>query len=179
MENKMNLKFVLLLSTFLCFFTGNGQCKDILDYKNLEGLQTINERITIEINVSGDEPFNLDESKIRDVIKKRLRDINIKFDNESNTHLFLKIDGETTGGGGSKQTIKLSLLSLISSPFKNENKISVILWFTEIHKSDVMTYDPEKQRIINVNGPINERMYITIEEMLNKFQQDYKNSNKK
>ena len=42
-----------------------------------------------------------------------------------------------------------------------------------------MTYDPEKQMIINVNGPINERMYITIEEMLNKFKQDYKNSNKK
>jgi len=161
----MNVKFVFLMAILLCFLTVNGQCKDILDYKNLEGLKTINERITIEINVSADESFNLDEGKIRDVIKKKLRDMKLQINGKSNNSLFLNIDGKTTGGGGSQHTIKLSLLSRIPSPFKTENKIQTILWFTERHESNVMRFDPDKKKIVNVKGSINSRVYGTVDDI--------------
>lgn len=174
---RIRLAFVILFLFGL--FVEFSESRDIFDYKNLEGLQKVNEIITVEIGVSGEEPFNLDETKIKDIIRKKLREDKIQIDatNKANATFIIKIGGESTGGGGAKVTIKLILLSRISSPFKQENKISAIVWSTEKHEEQLMSFDQEKRKIIKIKGKLNERVYSIVEELMSRFQNDYKTAN--
>lgn len=176
---RIRLAFVILLLFGLLIDLS--ESKEIFDYKNLEGLQKVNEIMTVEIRVSGDEPFNLEETKIKDIIKKELREAKIQIDNANNSNatFVINIDGESTGGGGATFTIKLTLLSRVFSPFKQENKISAIIWSTEKHEEQVQSYDREKKKIITIRGKLNERVYLAVKEIMNKFQNDYKKANLK
>jgi hypothetical protein len=173
------MKTKLVLFFFLLSFGQYQLCegKDF-DYTNLEGLKSVNEVIRVEINVAGDEPFNLNETKIKEIITNKLRDAKIQVDhtNKANANLVTSIDGETTGGGGARFIVRLSLFSRVISPFKQESKISAIIWSTEIHDEQVMKYDPEKQQLKKVKGDLNNRVYSVIEEAMHKFKSDLKKS---
>lgn len=177
----MRIKLVFMILIFSRLFIGDGQCGEVLDYKNLEGLQKVNERITVESKLSGDEPFNLEETIIKQIIFKKVDELKIQIDktNESNSRFNVNIEGVTTGGGGARFTIQINILSRISSPFKPENKIFSIIWNKEKREEQVMSYDKEKKKVVSVKGKLNERVYVTIEEIMNAFQYDYKRANTK
>lgn len=176
---RIRLSFVILLLFGL--LVDLSESKEIFDYKNLEGLQKVNEIITVEIRVSGEEPFNLDETQIKDIVRNKLREAKIQFDgaNKANASLIINIEGESTGGGGAKITTKLLLSSRLSSPFKQENKISIIVWGTEKHEEQLMSFDPEKRKLNKIKGKLNERVYSTVEELMSRFQNDFKKANLK
>ena len=60
---RLRLAFVMLFLFGL--FVEPVASEEILDYKNLEGLQKVNEIMTVGIRVSGTEPFDIEETKIR------------------------------------------------------------------------------------------------------------------
>ncbi len=177
----MRIKLVFMILIFSRLFIGDGQCGEVFDYKNLEGLQKVNERITIESKLSGDEPFNLEETKIKQIIFKKLDKLKIQIDkaNESDASFNVNIEGVTTGGGGARFSIQIAILSRISSPFKPENKIFSIIWSKEKTDEQTMSYNREKKKVVLVKGKLNERVYATIEKIMNAFQYDYKMANTK
>ena len=171
---RLRLAFVMLFLFGL--FVEPVASEEILDYKNLEGLQKVNEIMTVGIRVSGTEPFDIEETKIRDIVRNKLREAKIQIDktNKANANFIINIKGETTGGGGARFTIRLTLHSRVSSPFKQDNKISAIIWSTENHEEQVMSYDPDKKKLIKIKGNLNDRVYSAVEEIMNMFQNDFK-----
>jgi hypothetical protein len=161
---------------FLCLIYGNIEAKEIVGYKNLQGIDRINERITFDIHVTGDEPFDIDETKLIDIIKSNLKKSAIEIDNtnNANANIAVELNGETTGGGGARIAGELILYSQVASPFDDNIKIPAIIWRTKIFHEQVMAYNPKIKKLSKVEGPINERVYRSVNEAMAVFQKEYK-----
>jgi hypothetical protein len=172
----MRVKTALLMVFLLGLLIDASGAKDVFDHRNLQGLQKVNEIIVVDVRVSGDEPFDLEESKVKDIVIRKLREAKIQIDstNKANANIMVKIQGETTGGGGARLVTDLILFSRVSSPFGQENNIPVVVWNTETHDEQVMSYDPEKKKLVKVRGKLNERAYAAVEAVMTKFQADHK-----
>ncbi len=177
----MRMRILLGIAFVFGLLIGLAESKDILDQKNLEGLQKVNEVMTVEVRLSGDEPFDLEETKIKDILRKKLGEVKVQIDtaNKANANLLIKIEGESMGGGGARIVTNLILFSRVASPFKRDNNIPAIIWSAENREEQVMSYDPEKKRLTKIKGKLNERVYGAIEAIMTKFQSDYKKANPK
>jgi hypothetical protein len=164
---------------FFAMLIGIAEGRDITSYQNLEGLRKVSKAILTDLSLTGSEPVDLDQHRITNIILARLQSLKIDT-NESkivNATINVTINGVTTGGGGGDITVQLSLTSRITSPYKHDNKISVIIWTREKHDKQAMTFDAEKKKMVNVKVSVNERIYSAVEELMGIFQEDYKKAN--
>lgn len=166
---------------FFVMLTGVVEGKDITSYQNLKGLQKISKTIPMDLSLTGSEPLNLDEGQIRKIIFASLRSLKIGTDDspDVNASINVTVSGVTTGGGGADITVTLSLMSRVTSPYKEDHVISAIIWAREKHDKQAMTFDAEKKKMVNVKVSVNERIYSAVEELMGLFQEDYKKANTK
>jgi len=168
----------------ICFFvmlTGVVEGKDITSYQNLEGLRKVSKTIPMDLSLTGSEPLNLDEGQIKKIILTRLERLKVGAEDSSNVNAGFQVtvSGVTTGGGGADITVKLSLISRVTSPYKKDRMISAIIWAREKQDKQAVTFDAEKKKMVNVKVSVNERIYSAVEELMGIFQDDYNKANTK
>ena len=135
----------------------------------------------MDLSLTGSEPLNLDEGQIKKIILASLHSLKIGTDDPDtiNANLHVTVCGVTTGGGGADMTVKLSLISRVTSPYKKDRMISAIIWAREKQDKQAVTFDAEKKKMVNVKVSVNERIYSAVEELMGIFQDDYNKANTK
>jgi hypothetical protein len=160
-------------------FAPHAVAQDFAPAGNLAGITNVHEKISVGLNLKGADEFRLDSQKITAILRDALSTAGIGT-NGSGTGtpmVSVGISGETTGGGGARYTVELSVRATTPSPFTRNRSVEAIFWRGVAAGEEVERYDATSKGFIKPTGPINERVYTSVREVAARLAIDLKKAN--
>jgi len=146
---------------------------------NLAGITKVHEKISVTLNLKGAEEFRVDPDRIRSTVRKALNSAGVATDGSGigTPMVSASVVGQTTGGGGARYAVELIVKATVPSPFTKNRSVEVIFWRAIASSEETMRYDPAAKDLLKPGGPIDERVYASMQEVASRLAGDFKKAN--
>jgi hypothetical protein len=146
---------------------------------NLAGITKVHEKISVVLNLKGAEEFGVDPDRIKAAVRKKLKSAGVATDGAGigTPMVTASVVGEATGGGGARYVVELVVKATIPSPFTQNRSVQAIFWRGVASGEDMMRYDPASKDLVKPTGPLDERVYASVEEVALHLASDFKKAN--
>ncbi len=163
------------LSLIVALYYSLALAYEISPATNLEGLREIHQHITVSLNLRGAEEFNVYAKKVVKIIQTELANAGLpaKKSEPGLPKLNVNVSGESVGGGVATYTVEMVLHLRVPSPFIEDRTIDAIVW-REKKTDNLALHDPLG---LFVKGPINQRVYDSVREVVARLISDFKKAN--
>jgi hypothetical protein len=171
------LLILMILTVTLATLTAVAD--ELTPSSNLAGITKVHEKISVILNLKGAEEFRLDPNRIKGAVRKTLNSAGVATDGSGigTPMVTASVVGEVTGGGGARYVVELVVKATIPSPFAQNRSVEAIFWRGVASGEDMMRYDPASKELVKPTGPLDERVYASVQEVALHLAGDFKKAN--
>jgi hypothetical protein len=146
---------------------------------NLAGITKVHENISVALALKGADQFRVDPQKITVFLRDALSSAGIGTNGSGigTPMVDVSISGESTGGGGARYNVEVSVRARTLSPFAKDRSVEAIFWRGVASAEEFESYDPASKGFVKPSGPINERVYASVREVAGRLAADLKKAN--
>jgi hypothetical protein len=171
------LPFQLLL--LICLSAPLALAQDFAPPGNLVGIGKVHQNISVALNLKGADEFRVDPQKVKVLLREALNTAGIGLNGSGSGTPMISatISGESTGGDGARYEVEVFVRATVLSPFAKDRSVEVIFWRGVASAEELQRYDPASKGFVKPSGPINERVYASVRQVVGRLAADFKKAN--